>query len=188
MNFNDLKNPEKLTRLGGVRLYWATAIPLMIVTIILPMVFGRIVRWFLGLEHLRMNWIVSATFARDILFLILCSLIYKYAVVLSVAVLVLFLCLYLVPSSCIFYYLVLKEKQERRIYGKPMRWKAICMRLSFADFVSTIFMFFLFFIFYHPAVDLAVLALFFAYRLFWFYWRVRSIWGFTWLCCCKRAK
>jgi len=50
MNFPDLKSPEKLSSIPGHGLFWAIASPLVFITIVLPLVLSRIVRWLLNIN------------------------------------------------------------------------------------------------------------------------------------------
>jgi len=45
MNFDALQHPENLSRIPGYGLFWAISVPLMVVTIILPMLFGTLLHW-----------------------------------------------------------------------------------------------------------------------------------------------
>jgi hypothetical protein len=194
MNFKDLAHPEALTRLGGLKLFWACAIPLTIITIILPMVFGRIVRWFLGLETKGTNWTILLILARDIAFVVWSVLIFTGFPPSNLFIL--FFILYVFPtcatltSACLP---VMEEIRELRMNGKPMLLKALFLQAKASklkvmmwcvDFVGMVLV-----IMFFVGLDyVPLVVLFFILRLIWFCLMVKSIWGFNWLCCWKRFK
>ncbi|KAF8246586.1 hypothetical protein K440DRAFT_331881 [Wilcoxina mikolae CBS 423.85] len=45
MNFDAFQHPVNLLHIPGYGLFWVSAVPLMVTTIILPMIFGTILHW-----------------------------------------------------------------------------------------------------------------------------------------------
>jgi len=171
MNFDAVKKPDNNSTLPGLRLFWATAIPLAIGTIILPVIGGKVVR-----AVAKTNWTILVVFLVDVgMFAVLTTMVIVWPTTgeaMSEVVILISLVWYFCLPTGVAIFSVSKRLQEMALRSdKPSRFQAFKSMAILDFFIEGFFYwFFWMFDFYErsTAVDYALICLFFCYRFFRF--------------------
>jgi hypothetical protein len=170
MNFDAVKKPDNNSTLPGLRLFWATAIPLAIGTIILPVIGGKVVR-----AVVKTNWTILVVFLVDVGMFAVMTTMMTVRPTTGEAMnevgiwssLVWYFCL---PAG-VAIFSASKRLQEMALRSeKPSRFQAFKSMAILDFFMGFFYLFFWMFDFYNrpPAVGYALICFVFCYRFFRF--------------------